>query len=104
MFVSKQDNFSHNPLENTCILIGCIVNAIQTNNISLLLQYTYKSDIYSWASQVVLPTLFPLEDYRLAPLTKKDTKYLSNMYNYRLGPAMLRQYRVRPGLMQTNLF
>ena len=45
---------------------------------------------------MVVPAIYPTDDYNDHPLTDYDKKFLTNGYAYKIGPPRLRQVRVLP--------
>ncbi|XP_070581467.1 polycystin-1-like protein 2 [Ptychodera flava] len=56
-----------------------------------------KEDYWNWLDQDFIPGYFPDVDYRGKLLSTMQQRYADNGVSYRLGPARLRQLRVRSG-------
>ena len=52
---------------------------------------------WKWAHGTLLPGLYHSEHYNTHPTKADDLKYISNTFAIRMGPARLRQLRVKPG-------
>ena len=53
--------------------------------------------MYKWFESCVLPSVYPHKDYNGKRLQKYQRNLHSNMNAYRIGPAVLRQVRVKKG-------
>ena len=53
--------------------------------------------MYKWFESYVLPSVYPYRDYSGNKLDKHQRNFHSNMNAYRIGPAVLRQVRVKKG-------
>ena len=51
--------------------------------------------LFGWLEKKVLPTVYPYRDYNGKLLTKYQRNFHGNMYARRIGPAVLRQVRVK---------
>ncbi|XP_070579567.1 polycystin family receptor for egg jelly-like isoform X2 [Ptychodera flava] len=89
----------------------CVICSIEANTTSY---YMYRSirgasaadqfteiktseDYWNWLDKEFIPGYFPDVDYRGMLLSRMQQRYASNGVSFRLGPARLRQLRVRSG-------
>ena len=57
----------------------------------------------AWLNITFLPTYFAFHDYDGNILHWRQRRFLEELANYRLGPARLRQLRVKPGLWSNTM-
>lgn len=61
-------------------------------------QITNKKDFYTWLNTTFIPTYYPVNNYASKPLTdNEDNHWFKDMASIRVGPARLRQVRMKSG-------
>jgi hypothetical protein len=62
-----------------------------------LFQVKGRKDFFSWMKETFIPIYYPNESYAHAPLSVVDRQWFKDMANVRVGPARLRQVRMKDG-------
>nr|XP_034336032.1 polycystic kidney disease protein 1-like 2 [Crassostrea gigas] len=58
---------------------------------------TDKKGFYTWLNETFIPTYYPVNNYASKPLTVVDRQWFQDMASIRVGPARLRQVRMKSG-------
>lgn len=58
---------------------------------------TDKKGFYTWLNETFIPTYYPVSNYASKPLTVVDRQWFQDMASIRVGPARLRQVRMKSG-------
>jgi len=63
-----------------------------------------REGLYQWANDVLIPNLYYTVNYNGESSSSYEQGYLADMYSWRLGPPILRQLRVKKGILDFLAF
>ncbi len=59
--------------------------------------------VWDWAEDTLVPGLYADSWYNGKLATWRERRYLSDRQSFRVGPARLRQLRIKPGTCKKNM-
>ena len=62
-------------------------------------QVRYREDVYTWLQDTAIPALYPTHHYNGARVSNTLRHFVASLNNLRISPLILRQVRVRSGML-----
>ncbi|XP_064635025.1 uncharacterized protein LOC135492455 [Lineus longissimus] len=97
MIICSSNRGSHYYRQNTALK-----RAFDLKENNVIIRLADYGQLYRWLNHNVTPILYPDKYYNGLALKSYDRRFIANMDGLRVGPARLRQKRVRQGLCTWN--